>query len=256
MTNSPGGLSSPLAASTVITACTLLLCVPAGAVVVYETGFESGEGFSVANLDGQDSWWAVTDPAIGPPVVQGAQYAPPVGSQAVEIPHNPNDYLNTGTLVAKRAFTDPTATLPIVTIVQDVRFTQIQETGFRIGIYGASEVTSTVEFDASGGIYVNDPGHVQSRGTWTADTWTTLEIVLDFTNQETDAYYEGTTLVEDLGFQNLDGFSEYRVWNMGLWLQGSSMFLDNLKIGATPEPGSAALLGVGALAALWKRRRT
>ncbi|MBL7132702.1 MAG: PEP-CTERM sorting domain-containing protein [Phycisphaerae bacterium] len=256
MINSPDGFSSPLAASTVIIACILLLCVPAEAGVVYETGFESGEGFSPGNLGGQDSWWAVTDAAIGPPVVQGAQYAPPVGAQAVELPHNPDDYLAAGTLVAKRVFTDPTATLPIVTIVQDVRFTQIGETGFRIGIYGASEVTSSVEFYAYGDIYVNDPGRVQSRGTWTADTWTSLEIVLDFTNQQIDAFYGGITLVEDLAFQNLDGFSEYRLWNIGLLNEGSSMFLDNLKITATPEPGAFATLAVGALAALWKRRRT
>lgn len=240
--------------------CILAIAIPAQAVTVYSTGFETTT-FSTGNLHGQDSWQASTW-HNGPAAPNGVDVTPSIqtgtvanGTQAVKIPLN--DVINSETEAAWRTFTGYSTTDNIITITQNVYFSANDENSFEIELSGSNDVvTNYVTFYSDGEIYVNDDA-ISTGHSWTAGdgNWKSLKIVMDFDNELTDVYYNSTQIADDVAFLATGGFERYLVWSLEPFWYGSEMYLDDLNITAVPEPTCLVLLGLGS-ACLVRRRKS
>ncbi len=261
MTSPSGIVWRPLAAIVITVVWASALCSPAAATIVYSTGFESGEGpgyFTLANIDGQGGW--SDDPvAEAPAVVQAGTVQS--GDQALQIDRTGMYFTPTDPVIAaSRTLTDPTAANPLVTISLDLRITADNETRYGIATYDGSTRTNEVIFQIP---ILEDPADIIVNGvstgqSWSADvnTWVTLEILLDFTQNSASASYKGTSIADDLPFLNDGDLTGLAILtDDGWYAAGSSMFVDNLSVTAVPEPGTFVLLLGLCAAAVLKRRR-
>ena len=233
-----------------------LSCAPAMGATVYTTGFEQGEGYTLGDLNGQQGW--VADSYPGDCVVQNVTYS--AGSAAMQVladgtydPQNPGLRLG-----AFHTFADPTGANPVVTFLQDVRITATNEAdyllspGFWDSNTGSISFRSYVLFDYLGNIFVNG---TDSNYDWTANTWQTVKVVMDFSTGKADVFYGTTQIATDANFTSTGPLNAIVYATDDYYYSGSSMFVDEVNITATPEPLSLGLVALGGLGLLRRRRK-
>jgi len=222
-----------------------MFCSQVEAVPVYSTSFESSEGYVLGNLAGQDGW------DLGG-TVQSSQSS--AGSWGMEIVSGSGSS-RSSYYGARRAFSAPTGSLPLVTISQDVMIPGslgASETAYAIWILSDTPiVTCSVKFSPLGDIIVKggDSGY-----DWVPGQWETLTIVLDYGNRITDVFYGAQQIADNVAFTTAGpGFGGISVLSDNY--AGGSMYYDNLNVDAVPEPATFMLLSVGLIGIGFARKR-
>lgn len=226
-------------------------------VMVYSTGFEPAQGYTVADLNGQQAWEADLTP--NDCIVQNVDAAS--GAQAVKITADgsgPNEEWDLG---AKRLFDDPTGTDWIVTIAQQVKINALGGAKYSIGV-GDGVGDGVAPLWPAAGMYFQDDGRILVNGidtlfTWTPGQWKEAVLVLDYHTQLVEAYYDGvkiTGAIPEPFMEAHAGLDRINIRTDNSKPSTSWMLYDDLSITATPEPASLSLLALGGLGLLLRRR--
>ena len=233
-----------------VVAIVAALAVSANAGILYQTGFESGEGFSAGSIGGQNAW--VENVAIAD-ILVGTQIH---GDQNLKVKKDVSagdcwKYFEVEDEAVKRAEVD------VELYSQAGNTTQYGDfylrDGWRSGVrFG---------FDATGTFYAFD-GATRMLGSSSFVKWTTYKFVVsadatagveDFDVRVYDA--TGTTLLDSfigMGFNTAvrGRFDNIRIKRNS----GDSMLVDSLTITEVPEPATMAILLLG-LPLLRRRRK-
>ncbi len=214
------------------------------AAVVYQTGFESAEGYGLGPLDGQQGWSADADTAVQSSNSAAGDYAVTMVPQG--------DYTGQYQLMAMHYLTVDTTVDPLVTVSQQVNISDLDEAEWLVSLMSGLTESNRVLFSYTGDILVNG---TDTGSDWSAGSWQALEIVMDHAAERTDVYYGGSQIAGDVPFvASVDGLNTLMLSTDDYVAQGSNMFYDSLVVTAVPEPGTLALALVG-LAAVLRRRR-
>ncbi len=254
-----------------VLAAVAFLAGTASADMIFQTGFEPGQGYAVGKLDGQQGWYADQD--TGDCVVQNADKAS--GAQAAMMtadrefstgkPFGPFNFW----LGGRHELEDRTDELPIVTISMQVKITATNLAKY--GVFAAWEdldgdpsnpdmsddvLASAVLFEPDGDISVS---LIETDWDWTPGVWKPLVMELDFDTETLNVWYDDT-LIATGGWPFFDSppgldVIEFTTDDGPPGGGASSFFWDDLSIVATPEPATLALVGLGGAFALVSRRR-
>ncbi len=231
------------------------LAASSQAVFNYSTGFESSEGFSVGNIDGQNGYTVFTAAANGPVI---ASNNPNGGNQHLQLGYDPGAPLGTSNGVFSEEF--DTTGADIYTLSFDLA---IGDTGgadyFFVGQDTVAGFLSFyVNFSYLGNIQVVDGGTWTDTGVaWNIGDYTNLTIIQDFAAGTSTYLYGGNEIYSSA------------IWNTGaLGVNQFVLFSDNFHLNevadidnltftgeAVPEPMTMGVLGAGLAAAALARRK-
>lgn len=163
----------------------------------YWTSFESAEGFSLANVNAQSSWYGGPDSL---PVISTAAYD---GTQSVSVPaRNPTNSLIRYLAASSSSvmFVD-FACKPAVSSTVDVS-TMIDVGACRIGFVasGGSGQLQVFDGNGSGGGSWMAVGPTFALASGQATAWMRVTLRADFAHHTWDIYLNGQMLDHDLGF--------------------------------------------------------
>jgi len=242
--------------SMILAACTVA-ALPVFVHADYSTGFETVEGFTVGNLNGQNGW-ATT--AAGANFVKVSTANPASGSQHVRITDNIG--VADGTISA--AFTPDTALLPTDSTWTsiDIAISALNGADNDIILQSPTQnfITAEVNFSYLGNIrVVDDTGSglafVDTTADWTPGAYFNLGIAVDPT-ADSIKYYINNSLIYT-GVAGLFGGTfpeEVVIVNDNYQSLGETADFDNLSVTAVPEPAFAGLALAGASLIVRRRR--
>ena len=107
--------------------------------------------------------------------------------------------------------------------------------------------------DGSGDVLFRQPSTDTVIGNISLNEWNTVRVVGDLATHKADAYFNGSLAASDLDFKNAVSSFDALQFDSSAGLTGD-LFIDDATI-AIPEPASLAMLGLGALAMLPRRKR-
>jgi len=224
-----------------------VICAPASAGVIYQTGFESPT-YTVGGLNGQDGW---TNSTV--PIVQTANVFS--GTQAVQ-------YSATG--LSAQDYAIHSLTYNALTDSNQIVIGQIE---MEISNTGTASGQDAILFRANGGLLV---GHIEvglNRKAFMANLTTTIggsvsvplgvwnlyTFSMNFQTQQFTAFVNDQ-LIGTLPFSNT--YTSLSVVQFGLHDSPGtdSTFYDNLSIASVPEPSTLLLFATSAGILLLRRR--
>lgn len=233
------------------------LASPAGAQVLYSTGFEAPT-FSTGPLAGQGGWGVFGTAAA----VQVQNTFVHTGTQAVAV---------IPALAASQTgpFRALVTTAPIVLQSADIYLASSstqspwQFAGLGNGLIGFA---GGINFSAGGSIFAISSGN-PNIGSYARDTWNHLDLVMNFVTQRFTVRLNGTTLASGLPFCGANFSCPGAVvasYGSGIFDVLSAVpgrndlgIIDNYRVAAVPEPTAVLLLASGLVGvAAAHRRRT
>ena len=240
----------------ILAACTVA-AFPVFAQADYSTGFETVEGYTVGNLNGQNDW--VTN-GTGANFVKVSTANPSSGSQHVRITDNTG--VSSGTV--SLAFSPDTALLPtdatLTTI--DIAISALGGADNDIVIQSPTQgfITAEVNFSYLGDIKVVDntgsgPALVDTTANWTPGPYFKLGIAVDPTADSIKYYINNSLIYTGVAGVFAGTFPEEVLMVNDNWQNpGETADFDNLSVSVVPEPAFAGLAVAGASLILRRRR--
>lgn len=238
--------------STTLLVLSLTATMPARAVTLYATGFESPT-FAVGAIAGQNGW-ATFGPSGA--IVQTAVVK--TGTQAVEVfgsaPSQAGPYYAV-------ALSDS-----IINVSADLYLaSSAAQSAWQFAATGSGLTGFTGGIDVSGTTIKAISGAFPTVGTFARDTWNHVEVILDFTSQTSTLKLNGVTLAASLPFCGSNGactgalvaaFGDAIFDSFGGVGRTDFGVMDNFSIAAVPEASTWMQMGLGliALGALARRR--
>jgi hypothetical protein len=246
----------------------VFLSVSAHAGVIYSTGFETTDGFSVGTIAGQNGW-SIFNSGSSVDNIEDSFPPPFAGTQAAGV-------LPSGTLQSGIFRTD-TATGPLIDLNTEIYIASTglsQESDWQFAATG--EVSLLTPF--IGGInIVPDTGSVDAIdaitsggpaiGSFTLNSWHDVDLLFNFTTQTYTISLDGTVLASNLAFCGDNSVCAGEAVTEGAFSSFFDVFatansndlgaIDNLSLSSVaPEPATYGLTGIALLAgALLRRRR-
>lgn len=240
-----------------------VLSAAAPATILYQTGFETGEGFSAGPLDSQADWFSDSDDIT----VSGASGGvnPSGGSQMVSYVSGTTagevfySWTDLSTLWANRPANQNKLVVSI-----DIFIPEATENVFDIGlaIWGfdtaysfLGEVDLSTDVDAVR-LYDGFASVTETSTTFQRGVWNRLGFVADWDTGSLTASLNGVDVAEVGNFENT-GAPLADVDLSIFSLDDSSantVYFDNFSVESVPEPATMAALALG-VAALTRRRK-
>jgi hypothetical protein len=243
------------------------LAVSAHAGVIFSTGFETSDGYSIGPIAGQNGW-AVYTPGDSSDNV--GTFPPPfAGTQDANVFPSASSPGQSG------IYHTDTATGPLVDLNAEVYIASSStETGWQFaglgsGLFpyiGGIDVYSTGSFGTSDTIKAITAGS-PVEGAFTLNVWNDVDLLFNFTSQTYAISLNGTVLASNLAFCGDNSVCAGAPVTEGQFLSFFDSFgavgandsggLDNISLtSSVPEPATYGLTAVALLAgALLRRRR-
>jgi hypothetical protein len=239
----------------------------AHAETMWGTGFESGEGYVLGSLDGQQGW---TTSGTNLPWASVSTANPFDGQQHVRVIEDPGQAAG----IDRLAFSPDTLALPteaLVTSVQ-VAISNDQGANYEVAAQAPSQalVTWRVLFnfdtDGTGGggpghIFVlDDPGSglafVDTGVVWAEGPYRELKVISDPVADTLDYFYNGAHIYSGVaGLFAGTTVEELVIISDNFQLPGETADFDNFDVrSAIPEPASMGLLAIWGLVVSGRRR--
>ena len=248
---------------------TALTASSARAQLISSVSFEP-PAFTPGELEGQDGWttYIPNGPVTGASLIQTAVAK---GTQALKIDtsslgSNPNDPTDVYSYFYKLGL-NYDATGKKVTVTYDINIQPRSDAGnppdrstFFLGLFGTTGAAQTfVGVDNNGDIYYNDAAGGASFALANAITetsgWNTIGYTADFATGKVSISLNGTVLpIADAVIDPSAGTTIADFDIVALPSGFDQAVFDNIVVQA-PEPGTFALMGVGALGLLRRRNR-
>lgn len=209
-----------------ITLITFGFLISLAATAQQTISFETSEGYSVGDLNGQDGW-AVTgcgaDCFVENQVITSEQASD--GTQSLKISQDPDFGTQSGNVFG--GFYNLASAVPIADLVisYDVRANLLGTSDFRFGAVGGTTFNFIVDFNFQGNIRVPNPdGNLETIGTWIVDTWYNIRAEITGT---TIVYYINDEQVYASTLLTSGDLTLIRFTNDNY---GGDAYLDNLRI--------------------------
>lgn len=246
-------------------AAILTVAASSQAAFSFTTGFESGEGYTVGSITGQNGWTTFTNASVPThalsPAVSNANAAG--GSQHLRLTDNTASANGSNNGAFSPVFTP--GVNDVYTVSVDTYFNSVQGADYYVTAQDttAGFVNFRVNFDWQGNIWILDnPGTglaYQDTGVaWANNAYKNLTIVHDITGNSLKYFYDGAEIYSSASFTAVTQINQVVIYGDNWENAGEYADFDNLSVTGTeavPEPATMAVLAAAGLAAARRRRK-